>query len=59
MAAVLHKMFREQEVIKKYWAITKGVPNPDIGMYFTSKTSDYLRSQDKLILIFMEFLITF
>ncbi|XP_052824848.1 uncharacterized protein LOC106873813 isoform X2 [Octopus bimaculoides] len=32
MAAVLHKMFREQEVIKKYWAITKGVPNPDIGI---------------------------
>ncbi|XP_036360060.1 uncharacterized protein LOC115213410 isoform X2 [Octopus sinensis] len=32
MAAVLHKMFREQEVLKTYWAITKGVPNPDVGI---------------------------
>ncbi|GAB1608417.1 uncharacterized protein LOC115213410 [Argonauta hians] len=32
MATILHKMFQEQKVIKKYWALTKGVPNPRNGI---------------------------
>ena len=27
----LHQMFKKREVVKKYWVITKGVPNPTEG----------------------------
>ncbi|XP_060085998.1 uncharacterized protein LOC132565379 [Ylistrum balloti] len=32
MAAKLSQAFREQKVVKKYWAITKGIPNPTEGI---------------------------
>ena len=28
----LRNMFKERQVIKKYWVITKGVPNPKEGI---------------------------
>ena len=31
MADLIHGMFVRREVIKRYWVITKGVPQPHTG----------------------------